>query len=853
MIHEERIKKEVINIITENFDIKEAGNAKEEHIKAKEVRTSISLFDELIGLKLLGSQASSQTIKLYWQDRRDDLNPELPVLQFFYRYPPFEPLQLPSLLDASASAKNVNQLLSFILSGSYVWFIKTREIKEFHWNKIRETSLPAQDLPLDAHSLLLFGSAEEVGARKIKLLEVIPIDLCKTGKRYLLFKKDYEPPLLLVYGTKKIKDYKERFEKMFKNKVSSTEIERLRKKIKEEYLTEYESERRTRKRGRAYDPFNLTYAWVCEKGIVVSTDPWDLICPVITQHRTKTFKEIFDSVSYCKYCKGRRYWRRRRIFPKFYVNYKVRIYELEQKIKDFEEDWTIDPIISITFIRKSHIDILIKALTSYIGYRPIYLRLENDIVIELPSSNVIVFLLAREFLKEFITNLVFVTNPKVKIGEINGKELKVSLLDILSSKYLLYRKSRGGKKLFKTFQRLDQLSTQRPKIIMRYREKFVRFLIYTLLHSLAHEIFSFIVARLEIPPDLITYTYTLTEKYAVVAIIENVKYGDIGLIEQFLSEFGNIYRFINDFSEYFSKKFKKHEEENSNFLTRVKASYSSKIHYFIEKISKETEIPKEKIKCILDEVLSEFRQYYLSLLNLSEKNSKLSINGVVIDTTIYRYHLFLSRKIEEIIREAIKTCNIEASLANKIKGLLLRRVEDILSHIGLYFCLDGCTSCLLFERYCQEHISQILSTSKWLLRYFIYYILSEKKFKVKGSDFFLSLVKLAKRRIYIHSPFISDKALELLLEKVKKSPNIEIILSIRKSEIKNIKKNFSSVPNIIIKEAEHQKFHEKVYLIDDVMVFTSWNFQPEYTQNQTNDVEIVLDTEEIQEKMEIYF
>ncbi len=166
--------------------------------------------------------------------------------------------------------------------------------------------------------------------------------------------------------------------------------------------------------------------------------------------------------------------------------------------------------------------------------------------------------------------------------------------------------------------------------------------------------------------------------------------------------------------------------------------------------------------------------------------------------------------------------------------------DDILEKYGFKLCLDGCNGCVRLERYCEEGVQQILTTSRMLLHKFIEYLKDiimhglTKRSNELGK-YLEPILFNAKKSLDILCPYISPTYADKLVQLASKGVKVRVITWMPKGEdkeygfqresLKILRKNLD-LRNLSVRvedEPEIKLIHDKTYIVDNIVLTGSFN------------------------------
>ncbi|WP_456473021.1 phospholipase D-like domain-containing protein [Methanocaldococcus sp.] len=684
----------------------------------------------------------------------DDNEPKFISLdELFYRYPPFEPL-------AIKDNKNNVEIL-----GNKIWFINP-ENGVFGSNAFKNQELVKTDI-------IKGNIKKEHITNKLESVELIDLlgDECNS---YILLKLD--GGVYIKYGSQELKKY-------ISQEKSIEEIEKFYKK----YLLEHG-------RKKAYSPTNLSYIWYCRWGKGLSTDPWDVDCP---------FK------SYCRYGKYIRsrdnrkcpLWSwSRRIFPKVFPVSKRKT--PNKKLKVSESFNGIFPIYGRKVLIKEEYD---RVQFKIPGEEcPINITFKTPIGKELTKTNVVGLAIDKNFIKTIISALL---NEKISNYSINLFGINVSISDIILSKCFLISQTNRGLNTYslleKDFKRIvDKYKKFKNRFKKGYKvndttaEKVINDSIYLLLHTLAHLLLGFLSKELEIKSEDLLYLIDETDEYYRILIVENSPIGALDIIGATVNKFDSLTNMVVKFFESVYDLLKKHEDQLEYYKVSVERH--------LENIKNSSKKKPEYIHNI--EIIKELKNHYAEFLK----------NGLILD--LHYFNTYMQLKKEDRTGYGKYGDLIDSIVEDKsLREKLYKEINNIFTLAFPTYCIDGCTSCILFDKGCYEGLGQTITTSKELTKLFIEIILKGREFRGQGNVLLKNIIEsLCKKELIALSPYIDEEGINFLNELSKKGISIKLITN------KKMTEDFSELFSKCEFEVYIMKSnHDKLYYIDNKILLKS--------------------------------
>ena len=340
---------------------------------------------------------------------------------------------------------------------------------------------------------------------------------------------------------------------------------------------------------------NFRYPSLCLLGNCISTDPFDLECPV---------REKCGVLG----CDGKKCWSaakyKRKIFPKFHMKLNVRNLPTIGEPLFFE-------LGTITYDKlKEDIEFVYDSVLVYlpIRFRDYLLREIEITPIGYLARTSLVYLHFNGTLIRLFTN-VLLENTKIR--------------ELIKFKYFMFQQF---KKLSSSLDAAREYKKYDPSQIDTHSEKFYRFVEECLIHTLAHLFLLFLVTKkVQVDPARITY---FIDKFNIY-ILENSKNDGMGFVETVKNEI--------------DKKGKiKLMEEFIDWSLEFLLEHEKRIEKYQNLLHEESQSTLEKLRGtrIFDKIIK--LQKRIRKLN-NDINSHVNINN--IDIITYRH--ILSQELAE--------------------------------------------------------------------------------------------------------------------------------------------------------------------------------------------------------------
>jgi hypothetical protein len=826
------------------------------------VRKVIDAVHERAGLSVFVSPFLHEIKCTLWPPQTDEDIVVLDFDTFFSRIPPFEPI---SIFESKYESKD----LIIKLKGDYVWFVTAIKglenkdklkgaFKEFQYylNQKYDEKVRCEDI--------ICGIYEDLGD-KIVLKEVIIPRVLSDGKPLLYKELELkpridEPPIRIYYGLHKIA-------KKIKKPPKRSEIP----EILNAHILPFEKK-------RGYSPFTLNYVTTCYDGYVITTDPTSLgkTCDPCEEERKKTLL--------CReyYGRGIYEWRRK-IFPKVYSKISV---EPSHTIHSVLDEVYLMPYVFIT-INNVHMSKDVNSFTMYLEkVGKIELQLEKKISTGHFSTNALLVAFDRSLIDAFI-NVLKVNKSNISLTiklRPNGNNIYMPLYYLLISKYLWY-------KVFNNDLRLDlkidknsetfiiSIETNRRSVhynIEKFAEEFIerdveefnrlrKFTAEVVAHTLAHVIRTITVSRVPESQAYIDYFYSITDKYILAGVYENTKNGMLGASCEIASRL-------------------------SREISGVKAGVSRLSPKALKEVIKEvitsslistepTSIEKEDIQealrniaiIVADKVASktqrgvdiDFTNKVYEVINKFYALLSNTVNSMIHSNTYIDSQIFVYVIMWHIIR---KLDDLASYLGSKVKldQYVVRDVLEELFEAELYkiliemlfpnMCMDGCGFDLQVPE-CHNALEQPFVISRSLLLAFLEFLgtaiegleranLSISRIDCTG-DQLRDLSFLARRSIYVLTSEISEETVLLIRQLLEKNRELKMTLEMDKrlltskpdlvGQLRSLGNEFHGRFKLKVTEEPH---HGKMIELDNLRIYTSWNFGTSIKPLQTYKAEL---------------
>jgi len=659
------------------------------------------------------------------------------------------------------------------ITGGYVWFIGSE-------NFDRKTKRKLKKLLKET------VKKESIGLYD-KIKSISPIRVTDMGELKICIWCDGRP-VRIKYGSRELIKVVRKYKGIFYGK-RPYDVERLLQEVYEKCLKKEYGEKR-----KPYKATDFSYVWYCRLGYAMSTDPWDLNCPFTSE--CNIYRQISKKGKRCPL-----YSHSRRLFPKVFCEISR---EIPVRALQFEKSYGfLMPLKG----REVPVWEIFKGAQWYmpgplgIG-RPVYVEFDKGIIRVLPKTNVVGFAIPYALVEALCTELLDPNvKPKPPVGITIGVVHKTCGLDsLILTKYFIWSRSEYGRRLYRLFENskeklLKQYKAFLDEIYERNDKDVIKFAIELLSHTLAHMLQQFLSRELEIEEEDLLYL-SLCENGAIyVLIAENSPLGVIDIIGHVERKFGTVREMVRKFVEFLHNYLLNHEEEIAEYIDHIR--------FVADQIEEYTK-----------KLIEVMHEYYMDFIH----------EEFIMDVHNYILHLILSRSYEVIAKEL----NVDPSQ-------VLSDLDRIIEMAGPSYCIDGCTSCVMFERGCTEPILQHVLTSKHLLKWFLSLLFEGLELMARGGRFGGYILRtLPKRRLIVVTPYIDEGGAKLLRELHERG--VEVVLVTRRDTLNKFTNILSGIDVKYI--IEHR--HDKMYIIDDeVLIDTTWNLLIKSTKIEKFKVKLV--------------
>uniref|UniRef100_A0A7C1GCA4 Uncharacterized protein n=1 Tax=Thermofilum adornatum TaxID=1365176 RepID=A0A7C1GCA4_9CREN len=826
------------------------------------IRRVIDVVHERTGISAFLTPILQGIKYVKWPPINEEDVQQLDFDTFFARFPPFEPI---SVFESVYKGKE----RTVRLKGDYVWFvlpIKELKNKDNLKNSFKgfEEYLRKEYSNKVKCEEIICGIYKESG-NKIILNEVIIPRTVYDGSELMykkvVFKSTGLDPITIYYGLHKVAQHN-------KPRTRSNIPE-----ILEKVLTSREAK-------RGYSPYALNYVTTCYAGYVVSTDP------IAINQRCDACEESERQIHRCKEYPGRgKYEYRRRIFPKVYSE---KIMEPSSLVlREVDKVYTLP----YTLLLADNLGIS-KDVRGFVIYfdkvGKIELNLEkkistgyfstNSLMIAFDSKLVGIFI---NLLKENRANMLI----KVKIG--HKKEASLPLYNVLVSKYLWYKVF--NRELNPSIE-VDRQQNQ-PKISgfsgknkllnLNDIEKFIeeldeksesenleRFAREVIAHTLAHVIYVSSIRRLPEVQNYVDYFYNTRGPYIVLGIFENTKGGMLRASKEITDEFAqeqDIAESSGDF-KVLNPRILEKIIEGGILRPQENASAEPETKDVEEEMKRVAMLVTDKIASksqqkgaedLFDKVYRTIKEFYTLLLNIVDNivRSKLYIDSQIFIYTILWRLVRDSEIMDKIVsyledRTGLDEEEIEVILEELFEAELYKILVEMLFPD---MCVDGCGLDLYLPD-CHRNFEQPFIISRSLLIAFLEFLgvslknVSDYNVHINRIDCPGSLLEelslLGRKNVHILTSELSENAIKMIRRLLQRE-GLNIVVEVDKrlmeskpsliEELKSLQEQHSGRLELKFTQEPH---HGKMLDLDNLRIYTSWNFGTSVNPLQTYKAEL---------------
>ena len=691
------------------------------------------IVEKVSGLRSVAGEPYTEEVSIAAPYLHEEEPTRLTIDQLLARYPPFEPIQI----EADG------------IIGRFIWFLESTNIVFIHPKDIQRRV--DESVKIDEYS----G----------KLISIKPLDVLKdvqNGEIIIRIQAGFRK-VFIKYGSRELNNHVQKYGASIRHSIENIQdrYERLVQKVKG---TE-----------RAYSVSNLGYSWYCILGLSMSTDPYDLDCPFMSECPVGR-----KSQGRC----NKWSWSRR-LFPKVYV-----VPERELALTSAADPKYGRPLLFITPFAVSGVrmhELYRRAQWYMPSVTPegpvVEVYFKKNLKKDLPKTNAICFEIPLSLIKAIIESLLdekIPGKPEVTVMYDNN----VSLDKLLLSKFFVYIMTRKGLDTFSFFQMKDDkiIKNFEQKLQKSYnQDEIVNFAIEIFGHTLAHLFHSFISNSLEIEPENLLYVYNIDKKRdaLLVSVAENSAWGSLNIAKHAEMKFGTIDRMLEEFVNSITKSLEKHEKDIQSYVMKMK------------KIITDPTVTK---------IADELKNRYLSLVN----------NGIVLDTAIFLNHIVISGQDIDIARK-LQLGNVRE---------LRERLTDAVVASGISTCIDGCTACVMLDHGCTAPLIQNIVLSRNLAAWILKVLAGEAPIKGRGNVLGSAIFYQARESFFAFSPYLDEEGVKILTDLAQRA--VKVVLVTRKKFAEEFGEQLKKhgIEVYVMKAPRHDKF----YILDGrVRVRTTQN------------------------------
>ncbi len=829
-------------------------------------RRVIDVVHEITGISALITPILHEIKYVKWPPIDEEDVQQLDFDTFFARFPPFEPI---SIFESIYKGRK----RTIRLKGDHVWFVlPIKELKKNNRDNLKKIFEEFENYLHEEYSdevkceEIICGVYEDFGNKIILNEVIIPRVVYDGGNplyKEVVFKlTDWEPELRVYYGLHKVA---QKINRHPRSKIPE---------ILEEALASHEAK-------RGYSPYALNYITTCYDGYVISTDPTapNQICDPCMEGKTK-------ETLLCRKYPGRgKFEYRRKIFPKVYS---VKSIEPSSLVyREIEKVYTLP--YSILLADNVEISKDIEGFVIYFDkVGKVELNLEkkistgyfstNSLMIAFDSKLVRIFI---DALKENKANMLI----KVKIGP-RKEEVSLPLYSVLVSKYLWYKvfnrelepnvgvdeqhnqlviRSFNGKSDIYEFHDMEKFIEEFVEKSESESENLERFVREVIAHTLAHVVYVGSTRHLPEVENYVDYFYSTKGGYIVSGIFENTKGGMLRASKEITDEFtqdqdiarsSGYFRILNQrILEKIIESgiLKPYEDASAEPETRDVEEEMKRIAMVItDKIASKSS--QKDTKELFNKVYITLKEFYALLLNTV---SNIVRSKLYIDSQLFIY---------TILWRLVRDPSIVVSYLKKKTDMDDKEIEVILEELfeaELYkilvemlfpdMCVDGCGLDLHLPD-CHRHFEQPFIISRSLLIAFLEFLgirlnnISDYNVKINRIDCPGSLLEklslLGRKNVYILTSELSENTVNLIRNLLQRDGLIVVLEVDRRlmeskpdliEELKSLQEQHSGRLELKSTQEPH---HGKMLDLDNLRIYTSWNFGTSVKPLQTYKAEL---------------
>jgi len=395
------------------------------------------------------------------------------------------------------------------------------------------------------------------------------------------------------------------------------------------------------------------------------------------------------------------------------------------------------------------------------------------------------------------------------------------------------------------------------------REKITNYVGELLAHTIAHVLYILAREDPEIPEENIAYIYGVAqgtdpvERVAYAGIYERSKYGILQLnkeISYALKRQASSYcPGINTLTDaihcmlltYFQASEREYINMQKQNSLRSMASNALNVYpravtgykpWLTDMLAKNI---VEKLRELVKEIYKKFAdmgfELDFSTFNFIVMNKKEDIKNYLVNF------------VEKMLSNKVPRDSIE----DTIEVILKEALHYAILAEGPEYCLDGCYVNIHLEKMCTKSVDENLQVSWELLRLFLYLtgLLKSKPgstirpvidcktgpnmIRVTGSAI-RRMIRQAARRVKIGSAYVNADAIKIVEELLQRGVSVSMVVDSRSCKpgspddpcdiLKRLRQQYSNHFKYIIAGGDIPSTHEKGYVIDNLRIYTSWNF-----------------------------
>ena len=399
-----------------------------------------------------------------------------------------------------------------------------------------------------------------------------------------------------------------------------------------------------------------------------------------------------------------------------------------------------------------------------------------------------------------------------------------------------------------------------------YRE-FSHFIEEILAHTIAHVLYILVREDPEIPEENVAYIYGVVRqagqgsgqirRIAYAGIYERSKYGVLQLDKEIADAL---------------------KKQASRYCQSIK-TLTEAVQYMLAKYFEDAERTymlmqgQNSLKNIAINALNSYPQIVAGYKKwLSVGLAKDIVNKLQkLIETIYRefkkagfeldfpsFNFIIMQKKEDIksylvnyVKNKLGNTVSNEDIEDAVEVILRETLQNVILAKGPDYCLDGCYVNIHLEKTCTKAIEENLYVSWELLRLFLYLtgLLRSKPgqrlrpmimcgakpniVRVTGAAI-LGMLRQASLRVKIGSAYVNAEAISFIKELLERGVSVSIVVDSRSCKpsspddpckmLRQLKQQYGDRFDYDIAGRDTSSTHEKEYIIDNLRVYTSWNF-----------------------------